>query len=240
MQEIGKQPQEKAAVAARLLNGALDVLKSTVQSGRVDGGLTAVLNPDSVTVAVGGFVAEGEKLDATLKQLVDAIVQEHPEAAAAVKWDAGEHQGVKLHTVTVPIPPEAENREKVVQMIGENLVVVVGVGKESAYIAAGRKPAEMLKSVIDQSAKAASAKVPPLRMTLDLGSLTKFAAVAGDKEEEREKAAKVASYLEKAGEDDHINLVASPIPNGVQLRLEVEQGILKAAGAMTQGAQAAK
>jgi len=232
--DIEKQPAEKAAVAAKLLNGTLDVIRATIAKGRVDGGMVALLDPQAVTVAVGGFVAEGEKLDATLKQLVDAIVQEHPEAAGLVDWEAGEHKGMKFHSASIPIPPDAKDREKVVAMIGETLEIVVGIGKESAAIALGRKPLETLKQVIDQSEKAGSTEVPPLRISLDLGALTKFAAVVSDKEEERQKMAVAAALLEKAGEEDRVNLVASPIDNGVQLRVEVEQGILKAIGAATQ------
>lgn len=231
--DIKRQPADKAEVAAELFNGAMDVLRATAAAGKADGGMVALLDPNAVTLAAGGFVAEGEKLDGTLKRLVDAVTKEHPEAAGLIEWDAGEHQGVKFHAASIPIPPEAKDRQKVVQAVGEALEVVVGVGKQSAYVAVGRKPKEVLKEVIDRSAAAAAEKVPPLRLSLDLGSLTKFVSIMGDKEEERQKAALAASLLEKAGEDDHVNLVAGPIPNGVRLRVEIEEGILKALGAMT-------
>lgn len=242
MAEIEKQPNDQAAVAAQLLDGTLDVIKDTLAAGRIDGGVAASLGPETFTVVAGGFVADGAKLDATLKRLVDAVCQEHPEAAGVIEWDAGEHRGVKLHAAHIPVPFEVENRDQVVALIGEVAEIVVGTGKESVYVAFGRDATKLLKTVLDKSAEGATAKVPPLRVSVDLGSVTKFLAVAGKTEDERQKAALVASLLEQAGQQDHVNLSASPVENGVQLRLEVEEGILKAAGkmAMNRGARAGK
>lgn len=242
MTEIDKQPYDQATVAAQLLDGLVDVVKDTLAAGRIDGGVTVYAEPERLTVVAGGFVADGEKLDATLKRLVDAVCADHPEVSAAINWDAGQHKGVKLHAAYVPIPYEVENREKLVQLAGDVAEIVVATGKQSAYVAFGRKATATLKAVLDQSVETATAKVPPLRVSLDLGTLTKFAAAMGETEVDRQKAALVAALLEQAGEQDHVNLSASPAPNGVQFRLELEEGILKAAGMATtqQGAQAGK
>jgi len=242
MAEIDKQPYDQAAVAAQLLDGLIDVVKDTLSTGRVDGGVAACLEPERLTVVAGGFVADGEKLDATLKRLVDAVCADHPEVSAAINWDAGQHNGVKLHAAYVPIPYEVENREKLVQLVGDVAEIVVATGKQSAYIAFGRKATATLKAAIDKSVETATAEVPPLRVSLDLGTLTKFAAAMGETEVDRQKAALAAALLEQAGEQDRGNLSASPVPNGVQFRLELEEGILKAAGMATtqQGSQAGK
>ena len=55
-----------------------------------------------------------------------------------IKLDADKVGDVKLHTVTIPFGPETKDREKVVRMFGEELHIVVGVGTDSGYIAAGR------------------------------------------------------------------------------------------------------
>lgn len=236
MAEIEKQPYDQATVAAQLLDGLVDVVKDTLTAGRIDGGGAAMLEPERFTVVAGGFVANGEKLDATLRRLVDAVCKEHPEVASAINWDAGEYKGVKLHTAHIPIPYEVEDRDKVVRLIGEVAEVVVATGKQSAYVAFGRQAKETLKAALDKSAESATAKALPLRVSMDLGTFTKFAAVMGKTEAERQKAALAAALLEQAGEQDHVHLSACPVPGGVQFRLELEEGVLRAAGkATTQG-----
>lgn len=242
MAEIEKQPYEQATIAAQVLDGLIDVVKDTLATGRVDGGVVMQFEPQSSTLVAGGFVADGDKLDATLKRLVDAVCREVPEATAAIDWDAGEHKGVKFHAFYAPIPYQIENRDQLVEVMGDVAEVIIATGKQSVYLAVGRKGKGTLKAVLDKSAEAASAKAPPLRMSVDVGTLMKFAAVAGKTKEDRQKATEAASLFEQAGKQAHVNLSACPVPNGVQFRLEVEEGILKAAGkaSMQRGSQAGK
>ena len=41
-----------------------------------------------------------------------------------------------------------------------------------------------------------------------------------------------AAVLEKAGDKDHVTVTAKPIAQGVRVRLEVEEGLLKVLGSM--------
>jgi hypothetical protein len=47
---------------------------------------------------------------------------------------------------------------------------------------------------------------------------------------EKQTAAMLSKMLESAPGKDHVKITATPIPNGIQVRLQVEEGILKAAG----------
>jgi hypothetical protein len=44
----------------------------------------------------------------------------------------------------------------------------------------------------------------------------------------------VASALEKAGDKDHVIITATPISQGVHVRVEIEEGLLKAMAMMGQ------
>jgi hypothetical protein len=57
------------------------------------------------------------------------------------------------------------------------------------------------------------------------------------KPNDRPKAAWVAAELAKTANLDHVTLTASPIPDGVRYRVEVEQGLLQLVGRL--GAMAA-
>ena len=76
-----------------------------------------------------------------------------------------------------------------VELIGETLEVVVGIGKDSLYVAAGRDAMNKLKQAIESSAAEATTPVPPMQFSLSGAlPLAKFFAAVG-KEAERPKAA---------------------------------------------------
>jgi hypothetical protein len=229
------QPEEKATTGRKLANQVFDVIRSTLAAGRADGGLAVISNPDALTLVAGGVIVDGDKLNQTFKDLVAAVGGENPGIYSLVKLDAGEHKGVKFHTISIPLPGGGDEQEKVAKMIGDTLEIAVGIGPKSVYFAAGRAPMDLVKTVIDKSSELAGKAVPPLRITLDAEKLTKLLAVVG-KEEDRPKAALAADLLAKSPSQDHVTLVASPIENGVRLRLEVEPGVLKALGMAASGA----
>jgi hypothetical protein len=235
--DIEKQHQsdEKAALGRKLVNQVLDVIRSTLAAGRADGGLAVVANPEALTAVAGGVIADGDKLNQAVKDLVAGIREENPGIDQIVKLDAGEHKGVKFHTVSIPLPGGDDNQEKLAKMIGDTLEVALGIGPKSVYIAAGRAPMDLIKTVIDKSNELAGKAVPPLRITLDAEKLAKLLAVVG-KEDDRPKAVLAAELLAKSPSQDHVTLVASPIESGVRLRLEMEPGVLKALGMAASGA----
>ncbi len=229
------QSEEKAVMGRKLVNEVLDVIRSTLAAGRADGGLAVVAKPGALTLVAGGVIVDGDKLNQAVKDLVAAVSDENPAVGSLVKLDAGEHKGVKFHTIGIPLPGGDDNQEKVAKMIGDTLEVAVGIGPKSVYFAAGRSPMDLIKTVIDKSNELAGKAVPPLRIRLDAEKLTKLVADIG-KEEDRPKAALAADLLAKSPYQDHVSLVASPIESGVRLRLEVEPGVLKALGMAASGA----
>jgi hypothetical protein len=229
------KPEGEAAIGRKLVNQVFDVIRSTLAAGRADGGLAVVADPDALTLVAGGVIVGGDKLNQTIKDLVTAVRDENPAIEQFVKLDAGEHKGVKFHTISIPLPGGDDNQEKVAKMIGDSLEIALGIGPKSVYIAAGRAPMDLVKTVIDKSSELAGEAVPPLRITLDAEKLAKLLAVVA-KEEDRAKAALAAELLAKSPGQDHVILAASPIENGVRLRLELEPGVLKALGMAASGA----
>lgn len=165
----------------------------------------------------------------SLGKLVEAIRQEHPGVVAKwLKTNADEHQGVKFHVVSVPVTEKTKDRDKVVQLIGEKLEVVLGIGPQAVYVAAGRDALKTLKQAIDRSEARGSQAVSPLEFSIDLGTVARFMAEVG-KEKDKQNAQRA---LEKATGKDHVTLVATAIPRGLRFRLEVEEGALKMIGSM--------
>jgi hypothetical protein len=242
LDDLDRQGNTTAAreLGKKLINGILDVVQKTVETSRVDGGLSVVLDPDAVTVVTGGYVADGPRLQETLETLVEAVRMDNPAfAAKAIKMDAAEQDGVRIHTVSVPVPYEAEDREKIVRMIGENVDVAIGVGDEAVYVAAGRESMNALRKIIQNSKKEDATVVPPLRISVAVGALADFMAKVGEGQD-RAQAAVAAALLEGAAGSDHVNIVASAVDRGLRFRLEFEQGILEAVGKAAQQKRQAK
>jgi hypothetical protein len=234
--EKANKPDEETKLAKELLGDALDLVEQTVKSGRIDGGMAVLLDPEAVTLLVGGYVANDGRIERIARKVTDIARQQNPTIAGWIKLNVEEFKGVTLHTMSIPIPENAKDRQKVVQLIGDKVEVVVGTGKDRVYAAAGRDAMKNLKEVIEKSAAEAGKPVPPVQFSLAVTPIARFMAAVG-KESDRPKAAWVAGELAKLAPNDHVNLVASAIPRGVKYRLEIEGGILKTLGKAAAGKQ---
>jgi len=224
--------EEEAQVAKDLAAGLLDVTEETLASGRLDAGMSIRLRPNAATLVVGRYVADGPKLEKVLGQLVDAARRKHPDFVNKVlKANADQYQGVRFHVVSIPIAPETKHRDKVVQLIGETLEIVVGIGDQSYYLSAGRDALKTLKQAIERSQTRSFQTIPPAELSIDLGRVAKFMAAVGE-EKHQAKAREAAALLQKAAGEDRVHFIALPIERGVKYRLELEAGVLSLIGAM--------
>jgi hypothetical protein len=233
--ELGNQGLSDAEVAKakQLVDSLVDVILETVEAGQVDGGLAMLSEPNAATFVAGAAVADGAKLDKVLRDLAQTAVAESPDLAQAIKLDAATHEGIKLHTLSIPVPP-GDNRDRIVEMVGENLDVVVGTGPKSVYLGAGRDAMAKLKTAIDQSKADAGKEVSPMRISVALPALAQFVAAVSDDERVQQQSGMVGMFLQQAGTDGHVTVTTRPVPNGVCQRLEFESGLLKTLGAMSQ------
>ncbi len=225
--------QEETDLAKQLLGDILDVVDKTVESGKVDGAAALLLDPDAMTLLVGGHLVEGAKLEKVLKQLAELATQDNADLAPLVKLDAEKHQGVNLHTLSIPIPEETEDRDKVVRLVGEKLDVVIGVSEDGLYLAAGRDAMSKLKAALDKSKAEAGKDIPPMHISVAATPIAKVVAELGE-DEAKPVAAMVVAALEKSAGKDHVTLTSTAIERGVKIHLELEQGILKLIGSAAQ------
>ena len=127
-------------------------------------------------------------------------------------------------------------------MVGDALDVVVGIGKDQVFFAAGRHAVETLKKMIEQSKSAEGKDVLPMRVSLAAAAIAKFAEKLSAKEADNgdtEAGDAVATpklkamtkpllaALAKAGDKDHLLVTANPIEQGVRFRVEMEADLLK-------------
>jgi len=224
------------ALAKQVLTDLLAVAEKTIETKSADIGASVVLKPDAITIVAASAIAEGNKLEKVLKQVAGLAMDEEPEIAQMLKLDAGTHAGVKLHQLTVPVPPGEEEAAK---MFGESLEVVVGLSDTSVYFALGRDATATLKQAIDASAAAPGKSIAPMRISISATPIAKFIAEMAPDMETKGMAGMLAAVLEQSGGKDHITITSKGIPNGSSTQVEIEGGLLKVIAAAAQMAQAA-
>jgi hypothetical protein len=214
----------------------IDALKATLQKGVIDGGASLNMTPESLTFVAGGYIADPAKVESGLKKFAE-VAQEKEEDMPEVSWASDKHNDVTFHTMQAPV----EDDEKAKKLFGEKLDIVVGIGKEAVYFGLGRDALESVKKVIDDSAANPKKPVAPMEMTVALGQIMNAAKELAD-EDEKPQIEMVADMLaNEASGRDHVRMVAQPVDNGVRMRIEAEEGVLRAIGmaAMQQQMQGA-
>lgn len=228
--ELEKQslPEEEAKLATQLFGNLIDVLEKSVETKKTDVGMAVMLDPGAVTLVAGAAIADGAKLAKTCRQLADEV-QKSGQAAGALRIGGETYAGIQLHTVSAPTPDAA-----LVPLVGDTLEAAVGVGDDKVLVAVGRNAVKTLKKAIDGLKTTAGKEVPPLEIRLAVQAIAKFVAEVGDDPQAKVTASMVAGMLKTAGDKDHVIVTAQPIPRGVRLRLEAEEGLLKALGSASQ------
>ena len=122
-------------------------------------------------------------------------------------------------------------------LLGDKVEAVLGIGGDRLYVAVGQDALKQLKEAIARSKAAAGKVIPPLRISLSGTPLAKFLAEVQNSipdfadVEVKGVVANVARMLERTGGGkDHLTLTVTPVANGLNARLEVEEGLLKLGG----------
>jgi hypothetical protein len=227
--ERDQKPAEETRLAKEAVDALAAALQKTVRSAHCDGALAVMLAPDTATALVGGYVADSAVIDKAAKALAELAKTSNPMLGEWITLDAEQFQGVHFHTVSIPIGFDANDRERTVKLIGEKIDVVIGIGKNAFYLAAGRTPLKTLKEAISASASVSRATIPPAQISLAVEPFARFLAVVA-KPDDRPKFERMANALKNADGSDHVRLVVSSIPNGANYHLEVEPGLLRMVG----------
>ena len=121
------------------------------------------------------------------------------------------------------VPVSSEDAAKA---LGEKIDVVLGISDEKLYVAAGRDALKLLKDAIAKSKAAAGKEVPPMQLSIAATPIAKFMAEVAEGPAKM-MATMAAGMFEKSAGKDHVTITSRPVDNGVNTRLEVEEGLLK-------------
>jgi hypothetical protein len=145
---------------------------------------------------------------------------------AAFEKDVAKVGEISFHKLAIKAP-EGPEAEKLARLLGPgDIQIIVGVDKESAYVAAGADGLKHLQAAIEKSAAVADMAVMPVQMTVSVASILKLALLADDSKPE---LADLAAMLQEAG-NGHVRLLYKPLPNGAMAHFEIEEGVLRVLG----------
>ncbi len=189
-------------------------------------GATLVLAPKTFKFVGGLRVADGQALADAFEKLFE--LAKHEQDLPEVHFYAGKHRDLDLHTLSLPV---AEKDRDARQLMGENVDITIATGPEQLYFALGSGAGDLLKSIVDRSATIGSQQVPPVHLRVAVKPVIQFLA---SMDGENKKAKRLLEVIESARGGDSIELSVQPVENGIGLRLEMAEGVLKMLGAASQ------
>lgn len=218
---------ENARKAAKqIVTGFMGIVRETMKTGKIDSCMSVILKPKAMTLVSANHVASGTAVEDAVKQLVEMAKNEPEITFSSVKFNAGEHAGVRLHTMALPIPEDEYLR----QVMGDQLEIVVGASDESAYFALGTDGMDYLKKMIDASSSSGGKKLDPMGMTISVTPILEFV----DSIEPNPIVASLSQSIAASEGKDRIQVKMTAIENGVTYRFAIEEGILRLIGQAVQ------
>ncbi len=232
LEELEQQnlSDDELAVSEQLMDKIFDVLEENIDAKVLDGGLIAKMAPDRLTVVAGMHVADGPTTEELVRQLFEQFIKDQPEAEAYVQLDAETHAGMNLHVVSTPTEELAEGAEFMQKLVGDTFDVIVGIGPNSLYLAAGRDAAGELKQVIDASAAAPDKRVSPATVRVALTPIVNMIAAMEDDPSTQQMAGMMTIALGQSPGKDRVKFETRPLPNGSLTRITLEEGVIRVLG----------
>jgi hypothetical protein len=108
----------------------------------------------------------------------------------------------------------------------------VATSSDRVWFAAGRNAAKTLKKVIDDSKAGAGAEMPSSEIRVSIGKLAKFIGEVADNEMVKKPVDFLMKELGKAADKDHVTITTSSVSSEMRVRVELEEGAIKAVAAM--------
>ena len=205
-----------------IVDDFIAVLENTFKEGRLDGGMV-VTSDDRMEFAIGMHVADAAALEKIAEDLDEAV---GPNEFIEFNLNSGKMDDLRLHEMVIQLD---ETNSDIQEMIGEELNLLLAVGRNEVYIVgSGEDPSALLKELTAPNAAKADSSVA-MQYNMYLTPILRLSAnIEGE-----ELTEKMADKLAESGKD-RIRLDIKWIENGVQGRLDMQDGILEIIGVAAQ------
>lgn len=229
MDQDGDMSDQEIATIKKSMNSLVDVVNQTMSEGLLDMGAVIMLEDGEMNFAGGIQVSNPAKLESTVKDLVGMIEGKMGDEIE-VNLNSGSHKNITLHEIVIQVP---EGEDEMRDALGDQLTLIIGVGKKEVYLAGGSNPVELLKKAVDSTSvdnktvdelmESNSDKTEKVlsMYSLNISPILAFAAkMEGDPSVEM-----MAEALQKAG-NDRMSMTSSLVENGFKMQFQMQDGIL--------------
>lgn len=226
MEELGYEmdlSDDKLDTIEKAMNTIVEVAEETLQNGVVDMGAVIMMDKEDVNFAMGMQLTNPKKLESAVKAL-SKMAEEQAPGELDVNLNSGSHKDVTFHTINVDTSTAPDEFQEVV---GSSLSMVVGIGKDTAYIGLGTNPESIIKKAMDASAKndgKGKPQSPAMAMSFNLIPMLEMAARVNDEPMMNE----LIGTLKESGSSE-INMTYV-IDDGINFRVEIQEGVFALLG----------
>ena len=198
----------------------IDSAEATLKTGVLNGGFV-MQGEGPYSFVLGMNAADGKKVEKAVTKLI-AAAKKSPNAPP-FEFETSTEEGLSFHTVDIPVPDE-----DAAKLLGDEVTLAFAFGKDSVFVALGDDPTEDVLAIVEESKQ--TKPLPPGLIQIRLAPLAAMAADLAD-DDSRPLLEQAAATLDES-EKDMIQLVSKYVENGESVRLEVQEGIIKAAAAL--------
>lgn len=198
------------------------VLRATIDSGRLDAIFQFVGQPGDALVLLGGMkVSDGATLAVAVDDILTRVKQK--EAVESVRQNVFSHKGVNVHRLDFRrVRPEDE------RMYGGNPSLYVGVGDDVLWVAWGSDaaPTEMRRA-IDKGAEPVKEAIvsAPFQLVMNF---SKWMNIFDPKKSEEGFAGRARNSFAKGG--DALRVEALPMDDGLRVRVTLDEAFIRLLG----------
>jgi len=191
--DLNDEATRKAA--QEIMGDFLDAVNATVKSGKIDGALAVLLVNNKPSVVAGSYIADPMALERALRKTFKLAKEKDPNFPD-VQFDARKHGDVRFHTISIPIKDE-----KAAAVLGNQVPLFVGIGTDTAYLAAGEGSYERLTALIDESKAKGEQRSLPGQLSISLLPILEFAnKIVQDEQQAKGNGAEAGD--DEAGDDE--------------------------------------
>ncbi|MEL7335838.1 MAG: hypothetical protein AAFN70_06480, partial [Planctomycetota bacterium] len=223
---VGDEEMEEIKAMIQRLMG---MIGETAKEGRIDGGLMVATGDNKLRV-VGGFAVADGKEAAKFVQDIAAKMENDPEAPN-FEFNQSTYNGVTMHSMSKEVPADKEEARR---MFGEAIDVKIGTAEKAVYVSMGPGSVELMKALIDSAdSDDFDPQRPLVQVNVSMQPILKFA----ESIQPNDMNLAMLSALANAADKDNISMIVRQIPQGSSIRLTVEEGVMRAMGAVAAEAQ---
>ena len=201
------------------------IVEDTIKAGPCDGTISLRLEPKAVTLLAANRVADATDLDKALHTILELAIKKDPKLAGRVKLDVDHVGPVRLHQFTLPVA--ADKNKELASMFGDEVQVFVGIGADAVYLAAGRDALAALRRAITAADNTAR-RTTPLEMSIAMGPMMRFSAAVDP--HNQSSALPLVAEFGKTPDQENVRYILRPVAQGLQFRIEIEPGVMRAFG----------